>query len=464
VEWRRYDRNTDFEAEEPFSPTANKMYPPTGLRVPRVPEFLVNDNISDTARTTSIASSRSLSRSNSFSSSPVRGRSRENSFSNLTHICRRQPESEEEEYLPISEPATPVQVPMPNTVNIDLSLAREAERRAAQAAVVAEEPLGQPSASLQKFKKVSLVQPQPAAVSIAPAYMPSAAAPAVPANGPKVVTLSAPSKWNQARESAARSSAEQFAAPPSAASSAAAPTLVIQSSTAQPLAAPAMMAADAPRSRMAEAPATGGGRATASNAHVQPQSAEPVPYQAAEPVVMSFPVTGVVPPAPVPPAPALVPGPTAVAAPRPPVPDQPAVGFKYSLKFPTREASEGAELPHVYDVNAAYEEAYQSAKARMHRGDADENDEDQGSDEYDEEDGVPALTYPQASTTNRMSFRGGLMAKQKSMSRRASKVLLDDEQVINFMTSGFQAIKVHICNLRFCDLLLKRNRSILLSC
>jgi hypothetical protein len=153
-----------------------------------------------------------------------------------------------------------------------------------------------------------------------------------------------------------------------------------------------------------------------------------------------------------------------VAAPRPPVPDQPAVGFKYSLKFPAREASEGAEPSHVYDVNAAYEEAYQSAKARMHRGDADENDEDQGSDEYDEEDGVPALTYPQASTTNRMSFRSGLMAKQKSMSRRASKVLLDDEQVINFMTSGFQAIKVHICNLHFSDLLLKRNFSFLLSC
>jgi hypothetical protein len=118
------------------------------------------------------------------------------------------------------------------------------------------------------------------------------------------------------------------------------------------------------------------------------------------------------------------------------------VGFKYALTFPAREASEGAEASHVYDVNAAYEEAYQSAKARLHRGDADE-EEDEGSDEGYDEDGLPALTYPQASTTNRNSFRGGLMAKQKSMSRRASKVLLDDEQVINFMTTGFQAIKVN---------------------
>jgi hypothetical protein len=138
------------------------------------------------------------------------------------------------------------------------------------------------------------------------------------------------------------------------------------------------------------------------------------------------------------PAPAPLPNPPAPQQPPQVRAEQPAVGFQYAVTFQPRMP--GEETPsHVYDVNAAYEEAFQRAKASMHRGDA--SDED-GSDE-DGEDDVLCLENGQV-LEKRGSMRSTLMQKQKSKSRRASKLLVEDDQVVSFLTKGFQAIKVRL--------------------
>lgn len=136
--------------------------------------------------------------------------------------------------------------------------------------------------------------------------------------------------------------------------------------------------------------------------------------------------------------------------------DTEPVGFKYAVTFPPRPqgatsstaAPSQDDLPsHVYDVNAAYEEAYQRARASMHPGgDSDNHSDGEGTDGDDD---VRALGY--VSAANRQSMRAALMQKQKSKSRRASKLFVEDDQVVSFLSDGFQAIKVRYIHFRVVD-------------
>jgi hypothetical protein len=489
LELRKHDRNTDFEAEEPFSPTANKFYPPRGLRVPRVPEFLYNDEISDYSRSPSPSrtTSRSLSRSNSFSSSPVRGRSRDNSFSDLRHICRRGPEGEapeyeEEEYLPISEPVKPVQVPIPNTVSIDLTAAREAVREPASS----DDHSWTTGSSLPKHKKVNVsVVPVGSPMKIATDNAPTQQAAPVYANpdalrgAPRVITLSAATKWKGLQSHAPAPPVDTAAVPkrpepvrPAEAASSPVP-VVLKSTTAPPLSPPPVVRehrdqghapAPAAATEHRPIPLHTAAPASATEHRSIPLHTAPTVKPAVHPEPVGPPVSHqplrissshahslspptdlpVSQPAPRPlPVPPSVPAPVVVAPTPKRAEDSEPVAFQYAMAFPSRSEHQavGGELPsHVYDVNAAYAEAYERTKARMHVGlGAEEDGGEDSQGELDEDDLRLLMNAP---ASRRESMRAALMQKQKSKSRRASKLFADDDQIVSFLINGFQAIKV----------------------
>ena len=93
---RQHPRTSGFIAAAPFSPTKNKIYPPSGPRVRQVPEFLYKEGSSEGTR------SRPTSRPNSRSGTPTRGRSRSNSgeargnhSNNFSQLSRSPPRRDE---------------------------------------------------------------------------------------------------------------------------------------------------------------------------------------------------------------------------------------------------------------------------------------------------------------------------------------------------------------------------------
>jgi hypothetical protein len=119
---------------------------------------------------------------------------------------------------------------------------------------------------------------------------------------------------------------------------------------------------------------------------------------------------------------------------------------RYSILFPRVDADEDA--PHIYNVNAAHEEAYQRAKDSIHRGGGhtdDGGDQHSGSDDEEEEyeEDLRFLGYAAPTSAARMpGMMSSKSSRQKSMQSRASKVILDDQQLIQILIDGFQAIKV----------------------
>ena len=116
--------------------------------------------------------------------------------------------------------------------------------------------------------------------------------------------------------------------------------------------------------------------------------------------------------------------------------------------------------PNVYDVNAAHAEAYARTKARIHKGirdksntgsaiddekgeQAEGDDDDDGYHQSDDgvSDGETKYLPSIIGSNNARALRPGGLSRSKSK-RASSRVFLDDEQLINILTTGFQAIKV----------------------
>ena len=490
---RRYENSSGLEIDEPFSPTANKFYPPQGLRVNRVPEFLYNDEISDYSR----SMSRSHSRSNSFTSlSPLRGRSRDNSYSNLTHISRRPVEEdvshqhqhqqqeyeyEEDEYLPIDEPETPIQSAppqaahrtLPNTVNVDFIQVRQQEDAHQQDAAVPNTYIQSSEAlsALQKLRKVNItsVDLREAAARPAGGNLDSPATARrdlPPADKPYIAVLKPLNKRRNEPTSALNDgsmSAPQSVPPTTAAThSAEPPVLVIHSAAAAPLEGPAFVSSHEHYS----APASTSDIPTGSSVTqaIAPSKPEVIAHTTPATVPTGSTATNktetigknnIPRPKTVTLKPTEPSHTTTNAASSVDVPDRPAVAYQYSIQFPSRSESNissvtgaaagtvAADSPaHVYDVNAAYEEAFERAYQRIHHGDDEAED-----GEFTPEDDIQSLGYVDSSKNcnnsgKRGSFRTGLMSKAKSMSTRASKVFLDDQQLLVLLSEGFQAIKV----------------------
>lgn len=470
-ELRSYERNTDFEAEQPFSPTANKIYPPQGLRVPRVPEFLQNfDIIEDHSRSVSRSTSRSLSRSNSFSGSPIRDRSRNNSFSDLSHVCKRVPSRDMAQEFPAYEPdrAAPISVPVPNTVSIDLTQLRDAERRNnttqygeenSYHSVHTGSSAGSP---LVKLKKVNVSVEPPklepttfSATAARPAMTSVQQPPAVPVPaGAPVVVISAPKRVLSVSSAPAPALSQPFAVvePQQIPSAQSAPVAKHSINTARILETPLVrpLAAHPVTSRLSAlsrppvepiletvAPVRAGSLYPSSSSDAPPAGVTSQPAPAAH---VSVPVSVPAQLCPLDSKPDIpAPRPASSTSTKEPHEAAEFMGSCYSIKFQSRDAQAAEDttvpgaLPHVYDVNAAHEEAFLRAKNSIHigaSGDGEESDPEGGEDDK-------SLVYVTPSSGGR-----GLSSKQKSMTRRASKVMLDDDQVVGLLTAGFQAIKV----------------------
>lgn len=466
LELRNHERNTDFEVSEPFSPTKSKVYPPKGLRVNRVPEFLYNEEISDYTRSRS--NSRSMSRSNSFSFSPTRGRSRDNSFSNLTHICKRDPPpvgpSVEYEYEfedvdvgyediepPFQAVSTPVAAsaevaPVPEQthpsggseaphLSSHINFEQHIEQK--QNFVNEVEPAKlQPINSLPKAKKVnvSLVTPK-----VEPVKDPSAGS-VFPDNKtvfqpqPQVISIKPPVKRPQ------QALPQQAPAEKHAVSDQTENTPVVVRPRTAPTLEAHLSSLDLTTESKPTPPISKPAQPVLASA--PPPALTPIAVRDVHSDRVNKPTPTRVDPEQQPP---VVSAPSAAAVPKvASVGPGGKVSTQYSIQFDSSSISDGA---HIYSVNAAHEEAYQRAKNSIHHGGASgesahhsEADDNSESEEDGDDDEPKYLGYV---PPRRPGMPRGMSAKSKSsMARRASKVLLDDSQVIQILVDGVQAIKV----------------------
>eukprot|EP01032_Pedospumella_encystans_P022201 gene22201-25158_t len=397
LELRNHERNTEFEVSEPFSPTKSKVYPPKGLRVNRVPEFLYNEEVSDYTRSRS--NSRSMSRNNSFSFSPTRGRSRDNSFSNLTHICKRDPPTEPEteyeyedidaEYAEVEPPFQPMSTPAAEPVAQNFN----AVSHVPQVAIHGEEQQQlfheayslpeQPNNSLPKPKKlnVSLVPPKVDALNRQPSE-------SVPQTQPQVIAIKPPVKRAQPVPAEKLVQAEN--------------TPIVM----RPRTAPTLEAHLSSMDLTSEARSASAARSVQPVlVSVPPPTLTPIVVRDVYPDRVNKPVPARVEPSQQPAAPAAAP----VSAPKvASVGPDGRVNTRYSIHFDSSATSEAA---HIYSVKDAHEEAYQRAKNSIHRSEVDED-----SDSEEDSDDPKCLGYV---PPRRPGMPRGMSAKSKStMARR----------------------------------------------